>query len=60
MILQNKVGHTVLKRGDIVKSPSGSSDWVVIDHDEDKVVLASISKYMHKEEGELRDWYKIR
>ena len=35
MILIDKVGHEVLKKGDIVKSPSGSNDWVVIDKNED-------------------------
>ena len=39
MILMDKVGHEVLKKGDIVRSPSGSNDWVVIDNEGDKVIL---------------------
>jgi hypothetical protein len=61
MNLMDKVGHTVLKRGDIVKAPSGSNDWVVIDHDlNGKIVLACISKYMNKEESDLMGWYKLK
>ena len=48
MILMDKVGHTVLKKGDIVRAPSGSNDWVVIDNEGDKVIIASIGKIMHK------------
>ena len=61
MIHHGKVGHTILKRGDIVKSPSGSNEWVVIEYDKDgKIVLACISKYMHKEEVDLQEWYKVK
>ena len=60
MILLDKVGHEVLKKGDIVGSPSGSNDWVVIDHEDRKVIIACISKYMHKEEVDLKEWYKVK
>lgn len=60
MILMDKVGHEVLKKGDIVRSPSGSNDWVVIDNEGDKVIIASIGKIMHKESEILEEWYKIK
>lgn len=61
MNLQDKVGHTVLKRGDIVKAPSGSSDWVVIEHGLDgKLILGCISKYMTKGENDITEWYKVK
>ena len=60
MQLLDKVGHTVLKKGDIVKAPSGSNDWVVIDHEDNKVIIACISKFMHKEENDLKEWYKVK
>lgn len=61
MILHKKVGHAVLQRGNIVKSPSGSNEWVVIEHEKDgKIVLACISKYMHKDEKDLQEWYKVK
>jgi len=60
MILQNKVGNTVLARGDIVKSPSGSNEWVVINHNKEEIVLACISKYMTKKEDDLTEWYKMK
>ncbi len=54
MNLQEKVGHKVLVRGDVVKSPSGSNDWVVIDNSSDgKLILACISKYMSKEPSDV-------
>jgi len=60
MILLDKVGREVLKKGDIVRAPSGSNDWVVIDNEGDKVIIASISKIMHKESEILEDWYKVK
>jgi ribosomal silencing factor RsfS len=59
MHLMDKVGHTVLKKGDVVRSPSGSNEWVVIDNGE-KVVIACISKMMHKESEDLEEWYKVK
>ena len=61
MNLQEEVGHKVLVRGDVVKSPSGSNDWVVIDNSSDgKLILACISKYMSKEPSDVYEWYKIK
>jgi hypothetical protein len=60
MNLMDKVGHEILKKGDIVRSPSGSNDWVVIDNEGDKVAIACISKIMHKESEVLEDWYKVK
>ena len=60
MILMDKVGHTVLKKGDIVREPSGSNDWVVIDNEGEKVIVACIGKIMHKETEVLEEWYKVK
>jgi hypothetical protein len=61
MNLQEKVGHKVLVRGDVVKSPSGSNDWVVIDNSPGgKLVLACISKYMTKDTDDISEWHKVR
>ena len=60
MILMDKVGHTVLKKGDIVRAPSGSNDWVVIDNEGEKVIVACIGKIMHKENEVLEEWYKVK
>ena len=61
MILADKVGHKVLKRGDVVKAPSGSSDWVGVDHSSDnKIILACISKYMTKEQSDLSEWNVVK
>lgn len=60
MILQKKVGHAILQRGTILRSPSGSNDWVVIESEKDgKIVIACISKYMQKDEKDLQEWYKV-
>jgi hypothetical protein len=57
----DKVGHEILKKGDIVRSPSGSNDWVVIENEAgNKIVLACISKMMHKESEVLEEWYKVK
>ena len=60
MILMDKVGHTVLKKGDIVRAHSGSNDWVVIDNEGEKVIVACIGKVMHKETEVLEEWYKVK
>ena len=61
MILMDKVGHEILKKGDIVRAPSGSNDWVVIENESgNKIVIASIGKIMHKESEVLEDWYKVK
>jgi hypothetical protein len=60
MILMDKVGHEILKKGDVLRSPSGSNDWVVINNEGDKVVIACISKMMHKESETLEEWYKVK
>ena len=60
MILMDKVGDTVLKKGDIVRAPSGSNDWVVIDNEGEKVIVACIGKIMHKETEVLEEWYKVK
>jgi len=60
MILLNKVGNEILKKGDIVRAPSGSNDWVVIEHEGEKVIVACISKIMHKETEVLEEWYKVK
>ena len=60
MILMDKVGHTVLKKGDIVRAPSGSNDWVVIDNEGDKVIVACIGKIKHMESEVLEEWYKVK
>ena len=60
MQLLDKVGHAVLKKGYVVRAPSGSNDWVLIDHEDRKVIITCISKYMHKEEVDLKEWYKVK
>lgn len=60
MIPLDKVGHTILKKGDVVKSPSGSNEWVVIGKEGNKVIIASIGKTMHKESEILEEWYKVK
>ena len=44
MILMDKVGHTVLKKGDVVRSPSGSNDWVVINNEGEKIIAEGLTK----------------
>lgn len=60
MDIVEKVGHKMLHRGDILKSPSGGKDWVVTKAPtmtDTSVKLASVQKYMNKDEKELEEWY---
>jgi hypothetical protein len=60
MDIIQKVGHRVIKQGDVLKSPSGGKDWVVVKaptmHDT-SIKLASVHKYLNKSEKELEEWY---
>ena len=50
-----------MTRGEVVRSPSGSSDWVVISNESDgKVIMACVSKYMTKDAEDITEWYKIK
>ena len=61
MELLEKVNHTVLKKGEVIKSPNpGGHDWVVIDNTGDKAILGCISKTLTKDTNDLMDWYKVR
>lgn len=61
MEISYKIGHQVLQKGTVIKSPSGTNEWVVIGYDDKgKVILACISKYMTKSDIDLSDWHKIR
>ena len=61
MDLTDKVKHTVLQKGNVIRSPSGSNEWVVVGHGDDgKVILACISKYMSKTDKDLYGWFKIK
>ena len=52
-----RVGHIILKRGDVLKSPSGGKDWIIVDRTDDGVRLASVSKYMYKTDQEMMEWF---
>ena len=57
----NKVGHTILTPGSIIRSPSGNKDWVVVERstvENPTIKIACIHKYMQKSEKELMDWFK--
>ena len=61
MELLEKVNHTVLKKGDIIKSSGpGGHDWVIIDNTGDKAILGCISKTLTKDTDDLKEWYKVR
>ena len=53
------IAHKVLRKGDILRSPNGDRDWVVITPStvEDTTIrIASINRYMNKTEKELEGW----
>jgi len=60
MDIVEKVGHKIVKLGDILKSPSGGKDWVVVkapSMSDTTIKLASVQKYLNKDERELEEWY---
>jgi hypothetical protein len=53
------IAHKVLKKGDILRSPNGDRDWVVITPattGDTTIKIASINRYMNKSEKELEEW----
>lgn len=60
MDIVEKIGHKIVKKGDILKSPSGGKDWVVVkapSMSDTSIKLASVQKYLNKDEKELEEWY---
>jgi len=51
-----KVLHTILKRGDILKSPTGQKEWIVVDADHEELLVASISSYRTIKSLDSQDW----
>ena len=60
MEISHKVGHQILQKGAVIKSPSGKAEWVVVENAGGKVILACVSKYTTKPDRDLEEWYKIR
>lgn len=63
MDIVEKIGHKIVKKGDVLKSPSGGKDWVVVKAptmDNSTVRLASVHKYLNRSEKELKEWYLKR
>jgi len=60
MEMSQKVGHQVLQKGAVIKSPSGKAEWVVVENNGGKIILACVSKYTTKSDRDLEEWYKIR
>ena len=51
-----KISHTVLQKGQIIKSKSGEKEWVVIETSADEVLLAAISSYKKIKDEDVREW----
>ena len=60
MEMSQKVGHQVLQKGAVIQSPSGKAEWVVVENNGGKIILACVSKYTTKSDRDLEEWYKIR
>ena len=55
-----KVGHTIIKKGDIIKSPCGTKEWIVVESSKpENIKIQSLGKTMSKKEKDLMDWDKV-
>jgi hypothetical protein len=51
-----KIAHTVLQKGQIIKSKSGEKEWVVVETSADEVLLAAISSYKKLSNQDAMEW----
>ncbi len=54
-----KVGHSILKKGDVIKSPSGEKEWIVVEPssvDAENVKIQALGKVMNKDDKSLMSW----
>ena len=54
-----KVGHSILKKGDVIKSPSGEKEWIVVETssvDAENVKIQALGKVMNKDDKSLMSW----
>jgi hypothetical protein len=54
-----KVGHSILKKGDVIKSPSGEKEWVVVEPastDDENIKIQALGKVMNKDDKSLMSW----
>ena len=54
-----KVGHSILKKGDVIKSPSGEKEWIVVKPssvDAENVKIQALGKVMNKDDKSLMSW----
>ena len=50
------ISHTMLRRGDIIRSPSTKKSYIVIDVGEDEIMYTAIARYNKKSLSEVRNW----
>ena len=56
-IEESKVGHTVLPVGAKIRAPKSKVQYVVVGRDEKgNLILGRISRFIHKDDTDLRDW----
>ena len=54
------ISHTVLRRGDIIRSPSTKKSYIVIDVGDDEIMYTEVSRYNKKKISEIREWCLVQ
>lgn len=51
-----QIGHTILRRGDIITSPKTKKSYIVVDSNADEVLYVPITRHQKKSIEDIRQW----
>ena len=51
-----QIGHTVLRRGDIITSPKTKKSYIVVDSNAEEVLFVPVTRHQKKTLNDIRDW----
>lgn len=51
-----QIGHTILRRGDIITSPRTKKSYIVVDSNGDEVLYVPITRHQKKPIEDIRQW----
>ena len=51
-----QIGHTILRRGDIITSPKTKKSYIVVDSTAEEVLYVPVTRHQKKNLDDIREW----
>lgn len=51
-----QIGHTILRKGDIITSHKTKKSYIVIDSSTEEVLFVPVTRHQKKNLNDIRDW----